>query len=65
VRFRGSLRRSAYTSTPETFRAVVLEGVLIPNGMRSFAGALSEEDAEAARAYIVSLAQRAVAAGEP
>lgn len=58
------LRRSVYTTTPETFRAVVLEGVLVPNGMRSFAGALSAQDTEAARAYIVSLAQRARAAGE-
>jgi quinohemoprotein ethanol dehydrogenase len=57
------LRRSAYTTTPETFRAVVLEGLLVQNGMQSFADALNEQDAEAARAYIVSLARLASAAG--
>jgi quinohemoprotein ethanol dehydrogenase len=54
------LRRSAVISTPEAFRAVVLEGLLEANGMSSFAEALSAADAEAARAYIVSLAHRAV-----
>jgi mono/diheme cytochrome c family protein len=55
------LRRSFATSTPETFGAVVLEGALEQNGMRSFAEVLSSEDAEAVRAYIVSLARQAIA----
>jgi quinohemoprotein ethanol dehydrogenase len=58
------LRRSAYTTTAESFSAVVLDGALVPNGMRAFSDVLDAEDAEAVRAYIVSLAQRAVAAGE-
>jgi mono/diheme cytochrome c family protein len=58
------LRRSPAIGTPETFRAVVLDGVLEANGMRSFDEALDAEDAEAARAYIVSLAHRAVEAAQ-
>jgi mono/diheme cytochrome c family protein len=56
------LRRSFATGTAEAFRAVVLEGALEQNGMRSFSEVLTAEDAEAARAYIVSLARRAQAA---
>ncbi len=56
------LRRSFATSTPEAFRTVVLEGALEQSGMRSFSEVLTAEDAEAARAYIVSLARRAQAA---
>jgi quinohemoprotein ethanol dehydrogenase len=57
------LRRTPFTSTPEAFRSVVLEGLLEPNGMRSFAGSLSVEEVEAARAYVVSLALKAKAEG--
>jgi PQQ-dependent dehydrogenase (methanol/ethanol family) len=59
------LRRSFATSTPETFQAVVLEGALEQNGMRSFAEVLTADDAEAVRAYIASLARQAIeAAGQ-
>jgi quinohemoprotein ethanol dehydrogenase len=57
------LRRTPFTTTADSFRSVVLEGALQQNGMRSFAGELSADEVEAARAYIVSLAQKAVAAG--
>jgi PQQ-dependent dehydrogenase (methanol/ethanol family) len=57
------LRRTPFTTTPESFRSVVLEGLLEPNGMRSFAGSLSADDVEAARAYIVVLALKAKAEG--
>jgi quinohemoprotein ethanol dehydrogenase len=53
------LRRSPFTSTEASFRAVVLEGALESNGMSSFAGALSAEETEAARSYIVELARQA------
>jgi mono/diheme cytochrome c family protein len=59
------LRRSAALHSADTFRAVVLDGMLSANGMASFAEALSAEDAEAVRAYIVSLAQEAVPAADP
>jgi mono/diheme cytochrome c family protein len=58
------LRRSFATSTPETFSAVVLEGALEQNGMRSFAEVLTADDAEAVRAYIASLARQAMEAGQ-
>ena len=51
--------------TPEKhkiFKQIVLEGVLEPLGMSSFAGDLSEADVEAIQAYIVELSHEAVAA---
>ena len=38
-----------------TFRSVVLEGALVPNGMARFDDVLKPDDAEAIRAYLVSL----------
>lgn len=50
------LRWSAYTATPELWKAAVLDGALQSNGMVSFADVLSEEDSEAIRAYVVQQA---------
>ncbi|MEL7546905.1 MAG: PQQ-dependent dehydrogenase, methanol/ethanol family [Pseudomonadota bacterium] len=50
------LRWSSYTATPEAWKAAVLDGLLQSNGMVSFADVLSEEDAEAIRAYVVQQA---------
>lgn len=47
------LRHSAMNTSPEAFKTVVLDGSLLDNGMASFAEVLSEEDAEAIRAYVV------------
>jgi alcohol dehydrogenase (cytochrome c)/quinohemoprotein ethanol dehydrogenase len=53
------LRYSAALNTDTAFRQVVLDGALAQNGMVSFSRALTAEDAEAVRAYVVG---RAVAA---
>ena len=50
------LRWAQAPGSEESFKAVVLEGQYASAGMASFAGALSEDDAEAVRAYIVSRA---------
>jgi len=47
------LRYSAALSSPELFRAVVIDGVLKANGMVSFSRALSPAQAETIRAYMV------------
>jgi mono/diheme cytochrome c family protein len=43
-------------SSAEAFQSVVLEGAFLDKGMAAFAPVLSEEDAEAVRAFIVSQA---------
>ncbi len=53
------LRTSASLANAELFNAIVLDGALTANGMVSFAAALSREDADAARAYIITLANEA------
>src|SRR5690606_6846822 len=50
------LRTSAYINSEAGFRVVVIDGALTENGMVSFRRVLSNEDAEAIRAHIVSLA---------
>jgi PQQ-dependent dehydrogenase (methanol/ethanol family) len=52
------LRHSAMSGSAEAFRSVVLEGALLDNGMASFAEVLSEEDAEAVRAFVVRQANQ-------
>jgi alcohol dehydrogenase (cytochrome c)/quinohemoprotein ethanol dehydrogenase len=47
------VRQSAMTSSAATFQSVVLEGALLDKGMASFAEVLSDNDAEAIRAFIV------------
>jgi PQQ-dependent dehydrogenase (methanol/ethanol family) len=56
------LRTSAALGSPDLFNAIVLEGALAANGMVSFAEALDVEDAEAVRAYVITLAIEAKAA---
>ena len=50
------LRVSAALANPDLFKAIVLDGARAANGMVSFAEVLSPEDAEATRAYIITLA---------
>jgi quinohemoprotein ethanol dehydrogenase len=45
-------------SSNEAFSSVVLGGTLLDNGMASFAEVLSQEDAEAIRAFIVFMANQ-------
>jgi len=49
------LTRSPVITDAATFRTVVLEGALVPNGMARFDDVLKPDDAEAIRAYLVSL----------
>jgi len=52
------LRYAAALNVPELFKAIVIDGVLQNNGMVSFSESLSQADAEAIRAYVVSLANQ-------
>jgi len=52
------VRHSVMISSNEAFSSVVLRGALLDNGMASFAEVLSEEDAEAIRAFIVFMANQ-------
>jgi PQQ-dependent dehydrogenase (methanol/ethanol family) len=47
------LRHSALAASSEAFQGVVLDGAMLEKGMAGFAQVLSEEDAEAVRAFIV------------
>jgi alcohol dehydrogenase (cytochrome c)/quinohemoprotein ethanol dehydrogenase len=59
------LRYAAALNAPELFKAIVIDGVLQNNGMVSFKEALTVEDADAIRAYVVSLANDAKNAPPP
>src|SRR5690606_2859979 len=50
------LRYAAALNAEALFKAIVIDGALQNNGMVSFAEQLTPEDAEAIRAYVVSLA---------
>ena len=50
------LRYSAALNSPDVFNSIVIDGALTANGMVSFKTALSPEQVEAVRAYIVSRA---------
>jgi len=52
------LRHTAMTASAEAFNSIVLEGIYLDKGMASFSEVLSEEDAEAVRAYIVMEANK-------
>jgi PQQ-dependent dehydrogenase (methanol/ethanol family) len=52
------LRHSAYLNTGEAFAAVVLEGALLDKGMAAWSEVLSDEDAEAIRAFVVYMANQ-------
>jgi quinohemoprotein ethanol dehydrogenase len=54
------LRYSAALGSDQAFRSIVIDGALAKNGMVSFKAALSPEDAEALRAYIVDRARAAM-----
>ena len=47
------LRKSGTLGNARSWQAVVREGILNDRGMASFAGSLSEEEAEAIRAYVI------------
>jgi mono/diheme cytochrome c family protein len=57
------LRFSPTLHSAEAFSSIVLGGALQANGMASFKGRLTEDQAQAVRAYIVSRANEAKAAG--
>jgi quinohemoprotein ethanol dehydrogenase len=59
------LRYSPALNTAAAFNAIVQDGALAKNGMVSFKAAVSVEDTEAVRAYIVSQALAAKAAQAP
>ena len=50
------LRYAGALQSPDLFKAIVIDGVLQPNGMVSFAKVLSPQEAEAIRAHVVHLA---------
>ncbi|HHX82198.1 MAG TPA: PQQ-binding-like beta-propeller repeat protein, partial [Pseudomonadaceae bacterium] len=50
------LKYAAALNSPELFKAIVIDGILQSNGMVSFRNELSDADAEAVRAYVVTLA---------
>jgi len=52
-----SLRYSPSLSDAETWNGIILEGWLAGGGMPNFGKALSEEDAEALRAYVIAQAR--------
>lgn len=53
------LKYAAALNSADLFKAIVIDGILQPNGMVSFSAFLTPEDAEAVRAYVVSLANDA------
>ncbi|MEO6078742.1 MAG: PQQ-dependent dehydrogenase, methanol/ethanol family [Steroidobacteraceae bacterium] len=59
------LRYSGALGSAQAFKAIVIDGALTKNGMVSFAAAMSADDAEAIRAYIVGKANAARAAQQP
>ncbi len=58
------LRYSGFIHSAEAFKQVVLDGILSTRGMVGFSSELSEEDAEAARAYLISRNQFAHKIGD-
>jgi quinohemoprotein ethanol dehydrogenase len=55
------LRYSGALGSAPAFKAIVMDGALVKNGMVSFAAAISADDAEAVRAYVVGVANVAKA----
>lgn len=55
------LRKSGAIADAETWKSVVIDGVLKGNGMVSFASVLSPQEAEQMRAYVISRGQYAKA----
>jgi quinohemoprotein ethanol dehydrogenase len=50
------LRYSPFIGSAEAFRSVVIDGIKMDGGMKSFKGAMSNDDVEAIRAHITSQA---------
>ncbi len=59
------LRYSGALISAAVFKSIVIDGALAKNGMVSFATAISADDAEAVRAYMVGKANQAKAALAP
>jgi len=59
------LRRAAALHSQDLFDSIVLGGVLSAKGMASFDEYLVDGDTEALRAYVISLAEQALAAPAP
>ncbi len=59
------LRYAGALWSPDAFKAIVIDGALQQNGMVSFKKDLTPEDAEAIRAYVVTLANQAKNAPPP
>ena len=57
------LRRSGTLSNAASWQAVVREGILAEQGMVSFAESLSEQEADAIRAYVIHRANEDKAGG--
>ncbi len=55
------LRYSPALNSAEAFNAIVIDGVLQPNGMASFKAVLTPEDAQTVRAYLIMRANAAKA----
>lgn len=53
------LRRSAAIQNADAFQSIVRKGLLEKNGMPNFGSVISQEEAEAIRAYVASLAAAA------
>jgi alcohol dehydrogenase (cytochrome c)/quinohemoprotein ethanol dehydrogenase len=56
------LRYSAALASEQAFKSIVIDGALAQNGMVSFKAAVTPEDAEAIRAYVVGTAHAAMPA---
>ncbi len=52
------LRQSAMISNAQAFNGVVIGGALLDKGMAGWSEVLSDEDAEAVRAFIVAMANQ-------
>jgi alcohol dehydrogenase (cytochrome c)/quinohemoprotein ethanol dehydrogenase len=59
------LRYAGALQSADVFKTIVIDGALTPNGMVSFRKVLTTDDAEAIRAYVVSLAIQAKNAPPP
>jgi quinohemoprotein ethanol dehydrogenase len=59
------LRYAGALQSADVFKTIVIDGALQPNGMVSFRKVLTPDDAEAIRAYVVSLAIQAKNAPAP
>ena len=57
-----NLRASPMLANAENWKGVVIDGVLAPRGMASFARFLTPKDAEDVRAYVIQEARNAAAA---